>query len=424
MSPPPSATGRPAESLRPGRHWAAPRLDADRRWIGGVATGLAGELGVDPLLVRTALVGLTLVSPIWPILYAIGYLVLLVRQSQESPRAVPAPTIKGRDIAVRHLGFFAVVAGLVPLSQAVDALTALDSLMPVGLVLLGATLAWSRGGHAAQSPTLRLIVGVGLVLVGLVVLLTSGGITGDTVRLAGLVVLIAAGLGLLAGPWLYHTAHQLNEERAARIRADEKSQIATHLHDSVLQTLSLIQKNADDPARTLQLARRQERQLRDWLYGPPDGADGTISFRALLARIVDEVEELHGTAIESVVVGDAAMGDDLVSMLRAAREALVNAAEHSGADRIDVYAELGRDTVEIFVRDTGVGFDPGAVTDMRRGLKDSIHGRMERLGGRAIITSEPGEGTEVELHLYRPETPTSGAADAEAQPNDHQRTQR
>jgi len=390
----------------PAAGWSVPRLEPERRWIAGVATGLATEIGVDAILVRAALVGLTLSSAVWPLLYVIGFLILSRRErSLPEQRSTPSP--KGRDLAHRHLGFLVAVIGLVPLSAALDDIVPSTALLPVGLLTMGIALAWSRGGHAAQSPALRAGIGAALAIAGLVGLVLAWSSSAISFQLVGLIVLIAGGLALVASPWLMRTAQDLNEERAARIRADERSQIATHLHDSVLQTLSLIQKNAEDPNRTLQLARRQERQLRDWLYTPTTATDrtgttdGTKSFRLVLSEIVDEVEEMHGVAIESVVVGHTTLDEPVAAMLRAMREALVNAAQHSGASRIDVYAELRPDVVEIFVRDTGVGFDPTAVSQQRRGIADSVRGRMQRVDGSATIHSAPDRGTEVELRLPR-----------------------
>jgi signal transduction histidine kinase len=183
------------------------------------------------------------------------------------------------------------------------------------------------------------------------------------------------------------------------VRDEERDRLAAHLHDSVLQTLALIQVSADDAARTRALARRQERELRAWLYGSARDA-GAGMVRAELTRACAEVEQLHGIPVELVVVGaDVAAGEGVGELVAAVREAIVNAAKHSGASRVDVYAECGDDELQVFVRDTGSGFDPEAVPADRRGLRDSVRARVERIGGRVAVTSAPGEGTEVELVL-------------------------
>jgi signal transduction histidine kinase len=175
--------------------------------------------------------------------------------------------------------------------------------------------------------------------------------------------------------------------------------VAAHLHDSVLQTLALIQRHADEPQAVSRLARSQERELRAWLYEPAAATRGTWS--SLVAGMVADVEANHALTVDPVVVGDAPVDEPLAALGAAAREALVNAAKHAGVGSADLYTEVAPDRVSVFVRDRGAGFDPEAVPGDRRGLRDSVTGRLERLGGKAVIRSSPGEGTEVELVLPR-----------------------
>jgi signal transduction histidine kinase len=189
----------------------------------------------------------------------------------------------------------------------------------------------------------------------------------------------------------------LVSERRQRIRADERAVISSHLHDSVLQTLALIQKRSLDPSEVQALARRQERELRQWLYGDREARAGTV--RAALEDAAAEVEDLHRVAVECVVVGDRPLDPRSEATALAAREAMVNAAKFSGEHRLSVYAEVGADELEVFVRDRGVGFEQSEVAADRRGIAESIVARMERVGGTASIRSAPGEGTEVRLHL-------------------------
>jgi len=191
----------------------------------------------------------------------------------------------------------------------------------------------------------------------------------------------------------------LVDERRRRIRADERAVISSHLHDSVLQTLALIQKRSDDPASVAALARRQERELRQWLYGRPPEQGGTL--RLALEEAAAEVEDQYGVAVENVVVGDEPLDEGLAAVVAATREAMVNAAKFSGDSLVAVFAEVSPDSIEVFVRDRGVGFDLEAVPDDRRGLADSIIGRIQRLGGTAEVRTAPGEGTEVRLQLAR-----------------------
>jgi signal transduction histidine kinase len=275
-------------------------------------------------------------------------------------------------------------------------------LWPVAVAAFGMLLAWSSGKVDWASPfeLLRAVGGLTLAAAGVIafIALNFGASAAPKALLIATAVL--SGVVLVVAPWLWRAASQVSEARADRRRANERAELAAHLHDSVLQTLSLIQRSAGDRTATESLARRQERELRDWLSGKV-GVDSGRDFRARLMELASEVEALHGVPVEVVVVGEAPIDDGLSAALSAAREAMVNAAKHSGAARVDVYAELCDSSLELFVRDTGAGFDPAAVAADRRGVGESIVGRMQRAGGQASIASEPGRGTEVALTLPR-----------------------
>jgi signal transduction histidine kinase len=215
-----------------------------------------------------------------------------------------------------------------------------------------------------------------------------------------LVAVVTATVGMLTAPWVMRLARSLSFERAARIREQERAELAAHLHDSVLQTLALIQKRAGDPRAVAGLARRQERELRSWLLKRPRESEED-SVAGALERAAADVEELHGVPIEVVTVGDAPLNGGLEALVQAAREAMTNAAKFAGSERVDLYAEVEDDRVEVFVRDRGVGFEVDAIPDDRRGVRDSIIARMERHHGRAAVKSSHGEGTEVELVMER-----------------------
>jgi signal transduction histidine kinase len=217
-------------------------------------------------------------------------------------------------------------------------------------------------------------------------------------------VLVLVGAAILLGPWWLGIARDLAEERRARIRAEERADMAARVHDSVLQTLAMIQRRADQPQQVVQMARAQERELRAWLFdgrapGSMDGEDMTLASGIRL--IQQEVEAQHGVPVEAVTVGDCDLDDDLSALLAAAREATVNAAKWSGADVVSLFAEVEPGEVSLFVRDRGRGFDPDAVPEDRKGLAESIHGRMTRRGGSASVRSTPGQGTEVSLTMPR-----------------------
>jgi signal transduction histidine kinase len=190
--------------------------------------------------------------------------------------------------------------------------------------------------------------------------------------------------------------------QAARARADERAEVAAHLHDSVLQTLALIQResSASDPIR--RLARRQERELRQWLYRSEDAADQ--GFRDAINAMTAEIDDVSVVEVETVVVGDRPMDARHEALVRAGREAAINAVKHSGAAAVSIYAEVAGGTTTLYVKDRGVGFDMAMVPDDRRGIADSIVGRIERYGGNAAVTSAPGQGTEVRLTMQEETT--------------------
>ncbi len=199
----------------------------------------------------------------------------------------------------------------------------------------------------------------------------------------------------MLGPWVW----QLIAERTERIRLEERAEVAARVHDSVLQTLALVQRHSADPARVASLARRQERELRRWLYGGGFGNAATLS--DALAEAAADVEELHGVRIELANAGDSKLDDTVAQVVLAAREAMTNAAKFSGTDEISVYTEVNDRAIAVFVRDRGAGFDRASVPADRRGLTESIEARMQRAGGTATIVSAPGEGVEVELGMRR-----------------------
>ena len=248
----------------------------------------------------------------------------------------------------------------------------------------------------------RGVFGVLLVIGAALLFLSSNDILGGVRDAALTTVVVAVAIALILAPFLWRLGRNLASERAERIRSQERAELAAHLHDSVLQTLTLMQKRADDPREVAALARRQERELRDWL-----AADGRrsaeLSFAAALRAAAESIEDDHRVAIEVVVVGDCEIDDAAEAVLGAAREAMLNAARHArDAGAIRVYAEAGATGIEAFVRDRGPGFDPEAVASDRRGVRESIVGRMERAGGRAEVRTTPGGGTEVTLKIADP----------------------
>jgi signal transduction histidine kinase len=351
-----------------------PARDRANGAVAGVSAGIARSLEVDPTLVRLLFAILTLAGGAGIALYLAAALLM-----PSEPGARTSGTRRVLGLALLLLAIVAVLAGL-GLPWFVQAAAVLAA---------GGALLLRRG---------RRIAGAVLVAAGVAVLLTSGGEGADGPLLTP--AALAGGLLLVVGPWLWRTAQERDAERTRRIRSEERAEMAARVHDSVLQTLALVQRESHDSKRVEQLARRQERELRAWLF--PGGE--LFKEDTLVGAIGDaaaEIEELHGVRVELASSGNTPLDEDTRAVVLAAREALANAARFSGVEEISVYVEADGQGVNVFVRDRGAGFDRATVPPERRGLTESIEGRMRRHRGTATITTAPGEGTEVELSLPR-----------------------
>jgi signal transduction histidine kinase/phage shock protein PspC (stress-responsive transcriptional regulator) len=384
------------------------RRRPDRGLLGGVGAGVAQYLGVEVLLVRCAMAMVVVVGGLGVAIYGLAWALIPVAPESEH-------TSRPRG-AWREAVLIVVAVGGMLVFLRHDGLWIGDWLVwPLVLGACGMALVWrpivvtaSRSVEGRRPGIRGLLLSPGridlprLVIGGLLVafasasLLHTVGVLRNLGDAIGAVAVVTTALGLLFGPWFVRLARTLATERAARIREQERAEVAAHLHDSVLQTLALIQKRAGDPREVAALARSQERELRRWLFERPGGAAGD-SLKDALERVAAEVEELHGIPIEVVVVGEEPLDERLLALVLAAREAMTNAAKFAGSDHVDLYAELGTGRAEVFVRDRGAGFDPANIPEDRRGVRDSIVGRVERHGGQVSIRSAPGEGTEVEL---------------------------
>ncbi len=381
---------------------------SDDRVLTGTSAGLADLCGVDALVIRVAFVTLGIAGGFGIALYLAAYLYSLATDPVPGNQQDVEPDRAGE----RLFGVGLVSFGLMFAARAFWPLFVDSVAWPLAVLAVGFVIAVEQGQlqlkdlglspdsgrPSARLMAARVLIGLGLTVGGFVALLAFNFDIGEINELVLAALAIIAGIALVLGPWIGSVTGDLVQEKRRRIRSEERAELAAQLHDSVLQTLSLIQRSDDDPARMVQLARRQERELRSWLHG--DGRLGhSERLREGLETAAAEVEDDHGTPIDVVVVGDATADERVRSLLLAAREAMLNAARHSKAARIDVFAEVAAGSVEIYVRDTGVGFDPDAIETDRRGVTESIMGRMKRLGGSAVIQSNPGEGTEVELEM-------------------------
>lgn len=400
-----------------------PRLQRDltTKAIAGVASGVARHLGVPSMWVRLVLVGLALFNGIGVLVYATLWMLMPGADHQEAPglegasRTGRRPEQRMSSIDAGVLFSVGILIGGVLWAVALDASPgAVPMFWPLVLGGLGVVLVWVQadrvGSQLATSAEGRIPRGKALAsvtrLVGGMVLVGFGisWIVASQLGWRDLPVVIGAALALLVGlvvvaaPWLLRALTRFRNADRGRLQAEARADMAAHLHDSVLQTLALIQRQANDPAAVASLARRQERELRTWLYGEEVGAR---SLRGALEQIRVDVEDRFPIAVEVVCVGDLELDDATTALVHATREAVTNAAKHSGAARVDVYAEVTPDVVEVFIRDRGQGFDESRIRADRMGVRESIRARMKRHGGTARIRTEPGEGTEVRLELQR-----------------------
>ncbi|MBA2948205.1 ATP-binding protein [Streptomyces himalayensis] len=428
----PEAAAAPTPTARPLRKLYR---SSDGRWLGGVARGLAGHLGLPVIWVRLVFVGLFMADGLGALLYAAFWFFVPLGVGGVDAERPPAVTTeaspdgrrrlvarkpdKGQIVALLAMVVVAMVfVGNVDLGGPVKAY-----LWPALLVGAGVALVWRQADNARRARWMEvgrrrrtltlvrsaagvLLVGTGVT--GIFVLQGSAEHLGSVLQ-AALAVLV--GIALLAGPYLVRMTQDLSEERLMRIRAQERAEVAAHVHDSVLHTLTLIQRNAENAGEVRRLARAQERDLRAWLYKPEgngksaeDAAEEPDTLAEAVRRNAAEVEDKHGVPIEVVVVGDCPLDEKLGAQMQAAREAMVNAAKYGGeGGAVQVYAEVEDRTVFVSVRDRGPGFDLDSVPEDRMGVRESIIGRMQRNGGTARLRAVPDGGTEVELTMERAE---------------------
>jgi signal transduction histidine kinase/phage shock protein PspC (stress-responsive transcriptional regulator) len=390
----------------------------NRRVIAGVAGGLAERLRVEPALVRVAFVLLALCGGAGVLAYAVLW--VSVPQAEIPVEALDAGPQRGIAVAL-------VLGGIVIALRSMGLWVGDTIAWSVGLVAIGITVVWLRGDDterarwsrlAQRAPAsmleavaergpvkgigrVRLLIGLAAGFGGMAIFLARSNVLATQPGIVVAVAVTAVGVGLIAGPWGWRLVQALGDERLERIRSEERAEVAAHLHDSVLQTLALIQRT-DQPREMVALARNQERELRAWLSGRPPlvtGESDTVA--TAIEKAAASVELQFKVPVEVVTVGDTALDDRLQAIVDATREATVNAAKHSGADQISIYLEVEPESVTAFVRDKGTGFDPESVAPDRRGIVDSIRGRMQRSGGSATIVTELDAGTEVQLSIPR-----------------------
>ena len=404
------------------RHHGGPlRRPREDRLVGGVAAGLAARLGRDVTTVRIIIVVAAVLSGgFFAAAYVVAWMLIPMEGSKGNIAGKALTDRRGLALAAGYGSLVIILRILV----SVFSVGWLSSFFwPLAIAGAGLILIWRNADKDEQAMVqnlvqpvagltvksrragfiIRLTVAVILLVSGITALQSAHENIALLKPLAGVALLISA-IVVLLGPWWLRIARDLVVERQARVRAEERADIASRVHDSVLQTLALIQRRADQPQQVVALARAQERELRSWLFDgrPPGSIDKATTLAGGIRLIQQEMEAQHGVAVEAVTVGDCALDDDLAAMLAAAREATVNAVKWSGAPVVSLFAEVEPSEVSVFVRDRGKGFDPAAVPADRKGLAESVRARMARRGGTANIRSTPGEGTEVSLSMKSP----------------------
>jgi signal transduction histidine kinase/phage shock protein PspC (stress-responsive transcriptional regulator) len=421
------------------------RRDRENGWLGGVCAGIARRYGVDLWLVRFAFVVATVAGGIGLVLYPLAWLLI---PAGDAPATAPRRAPRGRAALEVALGTGLLLLSVLLAFRALGIWFSDALAWPLVLVASGGALIWRQslgsrepettpvrpspprppGAPAAPPPRTadeeglrgritaaleelrheegrraalavsRTGIGIALVVAaGLVFLQATGALSAARDVLLSVLVAVVV-LGVIFAPWIVRLVRSLTSERAERIRSQERAEVAAHLHDSVLQTLAMVQRRAGDPQEVAAIARRQERELRAWLAGrPAPGAAARLA--PALEAAATQVEERYGVPIEVVVVGDRELDPSVEAIVAAAREAMTNAAKFGGGSPVDVYAESSDGRIQVFVRDRGPGFEPKQLPADRRGVRESIVGRMERHGGSATITSSADTGTEVELVL-------------------------
>jgi signal transduction histidine kinase len=382
----------------------------DGRLVAGVARGLSEHLGVDVLLIRIGFVVTIVLGGLGVVLYAAFWAV--VPQSGEESFIQTAP---GASTSRRQLALFAAL-GLLMLLAAQFIGFGPGVLWPAAAAVTGAAILWRQADESSRlrwrsltlrgsrlatetSPrgtVLRYGSGLLLVVVGMVTFLAAHVALPQARRAVLPVLVVVLGLIFVIGPWMLQALRQLNAERTARIREHERVEFASRVHDSMLQTLTLIEQRVNEPDEVLRLVRRSERELRGWLYSPTPPAQ---TLRAAILAVCADVEDEYAVTVDLIMVGDHPATDAADALIRAVGEATVNAAKHSGVKQISVYVEVSATEIVVFVRDRGHGFDPSRVPADRYGVKESVVARMQRHGGDAVIRSSSTTGTEVRLNL-------------------------
>ena len=406
-----AVVGSPLRPLRRGR---------DNCILGGVCGGFATRLGIKERNVRVIFALLTLFFGLGVLLYMTFWLV--VTRSGEKHSIIQQIFQNRREAQFVLIAFIATLMLIITL-QSTGSRTSDGFGWPLLMSAFAAFAVWRGASRDERSHltdflnsapvigsalsksrkviVLRVAIGAGLVIVGLHQLNHLGGVWGSAgSALIGTVVLVI-GVAVIFAPWWLQNVRELTSERRERVRIEERAAMAAHLHDSVLQTLTLIERAAANEGDVVRLARNQERELRQWLFSPETRTDAPTSFVGLVGAVEHDVENDYGVRVELVTVGDCVPDERVTTLVAAGREAAINAAKWSQAASISIFTEVETNSISVFIRDRGIGFDLDAIPADRRGIALSIRQRMSQLGGEAFINTTLGTGTEVQLVMPR-----------------------
>jgi signal transduction histidine kinase len=406
-----AVVGTPLRPLRRGR---------ENCILGGVCGGFATRLGIKERNIRVIFALLTLVFGLGILLYMTFWLV--ITRSGEDHAIIQHIFQNRREAQVVLLAFLGTLVLIIAL-QLTSTQTSGGFGWPLLLSGFAAFAVWQGassdernhlteffntapiiGGAFSKSRKgvfLRVVAGAALVFIGLSQFRHIRGVWGSAGSGIFGTALLVIGVLVLFAPWWLQNVRELSSERRERVRIEERASMVAHLHDSVLQTLTLIERAAGNEGDVVRLARNQERELRQWLFSPETVTDSSTSFVGLVGAVEHDVENDYGVRVELVTVGDCVPDDRVTTLVAAGREAAINAAKWSQVESVSIFTEVEKNTISIFVRDRGVGFDLDAVPADRQGIALSIRQRMSQLGGEAVINTTVGSGTEVQLVMPR-----------------------
>lgn len=405
--------GTPQRPLRRGR---------GNSIVSGVCGGFATRLGIKERHVRFIFCLLTLVFGLGLLLY-MTFWVVLARSGEEMSiiQRIFQNRREAQIVLVAFIGTLLLLIALettgVTVTHGFDWPSLLSAFAAVAIwrgasddernhiqeFLNTAPIIGGASSKNRRGVALRVIAAIALIFVGLHTIKHVGGVWGSAgPALFGTLILILGVLVLLA-PWWLQNVRELTSERRERVRAQERAAMVAHLHDSVLQTLTLIERAAANGGDVTRLARNQERELRQWLFSPETISSSSTSFVGLVGAIEHDVENDYGVKVELVTVGDCVPDEKVLALVAAGREAAINAAKWSEASSVSIFAEVELKSVSLFVRDRGVGFDLDEIPADRQGIATSIKQRMAQYGGQTSISSTVGAGSEVQLVMPRSE---------------------